>query len=304
MKHVVSISLGSSKRNHKASIEVMDESFLLERIGTDGDMNKMIALIRQYDGHVDAFGLGGMDLYIQAVDRRYTLRDAQKVARAAKHTPVVDGSGLKNTLEKRVIRSLAGDTDILQGSPRVLMVSAMDRYGMATSLEEAGCRMTYGDLAFILGIPVGLKSLSSLAFIARILVPFIRFLPFHMIYPTGLKQDSITSKYPKLYKDADIVAGDFHLIKRYMPDLLEDAVIITNTVTKEDLDLLRARKVKVLVTTTPEIEGRSFGTNVMEAMLVALKGSKKELEAEEYDDMLEKLAFEPRITYLNAMERR
>lgn len=299
MKHVVSISLGSAKRNHKAQLEVMGDTILLERIGTDGSLKKMIELIKEMDGKVDAFGLGGMDLYIQAVDRRYTIRDAQKVANAAKITPIVDGSGLKNTLERRVIKTLVNETDLLRGSPRVLMVSAMDRCGMAVALQEAGCRMTFGDVAFILGIPVGLSSLNTLAFIARVLVPFIRLLPFHMIYPTGSKQEKITPKFVNFYNNADIVAGDFHLIKRFMPHSLKNKIIITNTVTRDDLKLLKDREVAVLVTTTPEIDGRSFGTNVMEAMLLAIKGSKKELSPEEYDELLESMSFKPRITYLN-----
>lgn len=40
MKRAVSISLGSSKRNKKATIKFKDEEILVERIGTDGDVAK------------------------------------------------------------------------------------------------------------------------------------------------------------------------------------------------------------------------------------------------------------------------
>ncbi|MGE5653834.1 MAG: quinate 5-dehydrogenase, partial [Bacillota bacterium] len=45
MKRVVSVSLGSSKRNHAVETEILGEQFRIERIGTDGDMNKAIAMI-------------------------------------------------------------------------------------------------------------------------------------------------------------------------------------------------------------------------------------------------------------------
>ena len=106
MKQVVSISLGSSSRDHTAEIDLLGQTFLVKRIGTDGDLQKMIRFIEENDGKIDAFGLGGMDLYIQAVNRRYTLRDAQKVASAARITPILDGSGLKNTLERNVVEYL------------------------------------------------------------------------------------------------------------------------------------------------------------------------------------------------------
>ncbi|MDP3058013.1 MAG: quinate 5-dehydrogenase, partial [bacterium] len=96
--------------------------------------------------------------------------------------------------------------------------------------------------------------------------------------------------------DADIIAGDFHFIRRYMPQKLEGKIIITNTVTKDDVILLKQKGVKMLITTTPELEGRSFGTNVMEALLVALSGKKVSgLTAAEYDLLLDRLDFKPRV---------
>ncbi len=298
MKKVISISLGSAKRNHTATLELMNQSFTLERIGTDGDLSKMIELIREYDGKVDAFGLGGMDLYIQAVDRRYTLRDAQKVAAAARLTPIVDGSGLKNTLERRVVHYLQKETTVLKGRKRALVVSAMDRFGLADGLGQAGCEMSYGDLIYVLNVPIAVKSLHTLAFIARLIVPLVRLLPIQMIYPTGKKQESSKPRYPRYFQEADIIAGDFHFIKRYMPPQLPGKTIITNTVTAADLELLREIGVRTLVTTTPEIGGRSFGTNLMEAVLVAYSGGKTELKQDEYKRLLEELDFKPRIVEL------
>jgi hypothetical protein len=297
VKQVVSISLGSSTRDHSAEINLLGQSFLVRRIGTDGDMQKMIRFIRDNDGKVDAFGLGGMDLYIQAVNRRYTFRDAQKVAGAARITPIVDGSGLKNTLERKVVDYLLQETDIVENK-KVLVVSAMDRFGLAQSLEQAGCEMEYGDLIFVLNLPVPLKSLKTLAFIAAVAVPVIRLLPFSMVYPTGKKQETNKPRYPQFFRRADIIAGDFHFIKRYMPEELPGKIIITNTVTSSDIEMLRKKGVKTLVTTTPEINGRSFGTNVMEALLVAYAGCKKELNPPEYQLLLEELDFKPRIIEL------
>ncbi len=298
MKTVVSISLGSSKRDHTAEVELMGQRFNVQRTGTNGDMGEMIRFIHDHDGKVDAFGLGGMDLYIQAVNRRYTIRDAQKVADAARKTPVVDGSGLKNTLERRVIEYLAAETELLSGGKKALVVSAMDRFGLSQSMEEAGCEMYYGDLAFILNLPILLRSLTTLAGFARALVPVIRLLPFSMIYPTGDKQETSKTRFPRFFYNADIIAGDFHFIKRYMPDELPGKTIITNTVTSDDVEMLSCRGVKTLVTTTPEIQGRSFGTNVMEALLIAYTGSQKELNPNEYSLLLKELDFKPRIMHL------
>ncbi|NLM45665.1 MAG: quinate 5-dehydrogenase [Firmicutes bacterium] len=299
MKKVVSISLGSSKRNHTVEVEIGGELFHVERIGTDGDMQKMIAMIGELDGKVDVFGLGGMDLYIYSQKRRYTLRDAKAVVKAAQKTPIVDGSGLKNTLERRVIAYLREKTPLLDNKPHVLMMCGVDRFGMAEALEEAGCRITCGDLVFGVGVPIPLRSLRALDWVARIFAPLVSQLPFSMLYPTGKKQEENTPRAEHLFREADIIAGDYHFIRRYMPPRLDGKIIITNTTTPEDLQLLRERGVKTLVTTTPELGGRTFGTNVMEALLVALSGKGRELEASEYDELLTEVDFTPHISDLH-----
>ncbi|GFN22854.1 quinate 5-dehydrogenase [Thermanaeromonas sp. C210] len=295
MKRVVSISLGSSKRNHVARAEFLGVPFELSRIGTDGDMDKMIDLIREMDGEVDAFGLGGMDLYLRVGSRKYLLRDAARVVRAARKTPIVDGGGLKDTLERRVIAQLAREGFSFRGK-KVLMVCAVDRFGMAEALAEAGADLTCGDLIFGLGLPIPLRSLPTFRRVAYLAAPLVRLLPFKMLYPTGRDQDRIEPRYNRFYQEAEIVAGDFHFIRRYMPEDMAGKIIITNTVTQADIEELKARGVAALVTTTPEIGGRSFGTNVLEGVLLVLSGKRpEEVRSEDYNALLDRLGLRPRI---------
>ncbi|HAA89141.1 MAG: Uncharacterized protein XD63_1536 [Thermoanaerobacterales bacterium 50_218] len=300
MKHVVSVSLGSSKRDHQVEAEFLGEKFLIERRGTDGDFEKAVALIRELDGKVDAFGLGGIDLYLVAGKRRWVIRDAQKIASAAKVTPVVDGSGLKNTLERRVVFYLQEELGWQLAGKKVLVVSAVDRFGLAEAFVEAGCDTVFGDMIFSLGIPIPIRSLKTIEFLACLLLPILCRLPFKYLYPTGSKQEKITSSHRRYYQEAEIIAGDFHFIRRYLPEQLSGKTVVTNTVTKDDLELLRDRGVRVLVTTTPELGGRSFGTNVLEAVFVSLIGKPlEEITPEDYNRLLDELKVKPRLEYLS-----
>jgi hypothetical protein len=95
------------------------------------------------------------------------------------------------------------------------------------------------------------------------------------------------------------VAGDCHYIKKHMPDNMQGKVIVTNTTTPEDVELFKGCGVKYLVTTTPVLEGRSFGTNMMEAALVAVSGKGRPLTWPELTEMLDQLGFEPQLQELN-----
>jgi len=67
MNRILSVSLGSSRRDH-ATVEVFGgQQFLVERQGPMGIKPRRLQMIRQFDGKVAAFGLGGTDLYIYAV---------------------------------------------------------------------------------------------------------------------------------------------------------------------------------------------------------------------------------------------
>jgi hypothetical protein len=96
-----------------------------------------------------------------------------------------------------------------------------------------------------------------------------------------------------------VIAGDCHYIKRFMPDTLPGKVIVTNTTTLEDVETFRKAGVKYLVTTTPVLDGRSFGTNMMEAALVAVSGKGRPLTWDELNVMLDQLGFEPQLQELN-----
>lgn len=299
MKRIVSVSLGSSTRNHRVELEFFGEKVTIERIGTDGDLQKAIQMIETLDGQVDAFGMGGIDLYLFAGQKRFTIRDAAKMARAARKSPIVDGSGLKNTLERKVVHFLVDNLNIDLKAKKVLMASAVDRFGMAQAFSAAGANLMCGDLIFALGVPVPIKTLKGLERVARTLLPVLTQMPFKLLYPTGSKQEHDTPKYAKYYETADIIAGDFLYLKKYMPDEIPGKVIVTNTVTSADVEELSKKGASLLVTSTPEFSGRSFGTNVMEALLVSFSGKRPEdLSEADYLQLLDKMKFEPRVVKL------
>ena len=299
MKRVISVSLGASKRDHRVEVELLGEKCVIERIGTDGDLKRAVALIRELDGKVDAFGMGGIDLYVQAGGKRYILREARQLAMAAKITPIVDGTGLKNTLERKAVLYLHDVLGVTIKDTKVLIVSAADRFGMAETFAELGAKLTLGDLIYTVGLPLPLHSLRALGMVAKVLAPIMTQLPIKYIYPSGKEQDKSVHRGARYFRDNKIIAGDFHFIRRYMPESCPGKFVITNTVTLQDIEWLKQRGVSRLVTTTPELEGRSFGTNVMEALLVALSGQgQNALSAKEYEGLLDRLAFKPRVVEL------
>ncbi len=300
MKRIVSVSLGSSSRDHRAEVELLGERFDISRIGMDGSLDRALAKIAELDGTVDAIGLGGIDVYLYAGKERYALKDGLKLLAAAKTTPVVDGSGLKNTLEREAIGYLQTDLGIDFRDKRVLMVSALDRFGMAQALVKAGADVIFGDFIFALDLDKPVRGLDEFEDMAKRYLPDACKLPFQFFYPTGKKQDRPPQpKYPEYYDDAEVIAGDFHFMRQFMPDRLDGKIVLTNTLTARDVDELRSRGVAMLVTTTPDYAGRSFGTNVIEAAMIAILGKPwADVTEADYTALLQSLRLRPRVVDL------
>lgn len=298
-KQAISISLGSTARDKKVTLNLLGEEIVIERIGTDGDIEQAIRLYNELDGKVDALGVGGIDLGFNVAGRYYPLHSARKLVAGVRHTPVVDGGGLKNTLERRLAQFIEQEIGHQVQPKRVLIPSGVDRYGTVLSFAEAGYELRIGDLGFALGLPIPIRSVRALVALARLLLPILSHLPLDWLYPTGQKQEEIVPKFGPWYDWATVIAGDCLYIKLHMPERLDGKVIATNTTTEADVQAFRQRGVRYLVTSTPRLEGRSFGTNVMEAVLVALAGQGRPLTPQELEVMLDRLGLGPSIQRLN-----
>jgi hypothetical protein len=294
MKQAVSVSLGSAAGDFVREITLAGQAVRLSREGMNGDMDRARRRIEELDGKVDALGLGGIDISLSVGGQVFPIGDGLRLAETAKQTPVVDGSGLKNTLERRVVRELAHAGHITKDS-HVLMVSALDRFGMAEAFVELGCPCVFGDLIFNIGLDFPLTTLSEIEDLARKYKSRLLTVPFHLLYPTGAAQDMQTAdpRYAKYYDAADVIAGDGHLILRHLPPSLPPGKgIVTNTTRPHSLARLAAGGVAWIATTTPELDGLSGGTNLMEAALVAVIGLPlAEITPPVYDEWIERLGW-------------
>jgi len=279
-------------------MELLGERVQIERIGTDGDTKKAAQLYNDLDGQVDAFGVGGADLDLWVADKRYPFPEIYRMIAGVRKTPVVDGGGLQNTVEREIMQFVEKEIGASISPKRCLIPSAASRYGMAQSAVEAGYDIILGDMMFSLGLPIRLHTLRAVRRLARALVPVVTQVPLKWLYPTGDKQSEIIPKWGRFYGWASVIAGDFLYIKRHMPPSMEGKVIVTNTTTPADVQSLRDRGVAYLVTTTPRLEGRSFGTNAMEAALVALAGKGRPLTREELRELLDRLNYKPTLEAL------
>ncbi len=296
MKHAVSISLGSSKRNKCVTIALKGEEIMVERIGLDGDVAKARQMYLDLDGKVDAFGVGGVDLYLRLDEREYPLRAALKMVKGVTKTPLCDGRGLKHTLERRVFELARPQLDDVHFKQAFVPV-AVDRLGLAQAVSEVSDRTIFGDLMVALGVPLPVIGVPAFKRIARIMLPIVSYFPMDMLF-YGSDGAEHKPKYVKYFEESDLIAGDYLFMRKYMPARLDGKTVLTNTTTEENIELFRSRGVKTVITSTPRYDGRSFGTNMMEAVLTAYAGKGRRLTDEELNGLIDELGLKPEVMQL------
>jgi hypothetical protein len=298
VKRAVSISLGSSTRDKQVIVTLGGERIVVERIGTDGDVEQARQLFTELDGQVDALGVGGVDLYLRFQGREYPLHAALKLVKNVRQTPVVDGRGLKHTLERRVFELAAEELRGVSHFRCGFVPVAVDRQGLAEAVMEVCEEAVFGDLMFALGVPIALRGPKQYRLVARLMLPLVSHFPISMLF-YGSKGCEPEPKYERYWNEADLIAGDFLFMRKYMPEDLTGKTVVTNTTTPENVELLRERGVKMVITTTPRYAGRSFGTNVTEAMLTAYAGRGRPLTDAELNALIDELGLRPTVQVLN-----
>ncbi|MGB9886717.1 MAG: quinate 5-dehydrogenase [Moorellales bacterium] len=271
MKRAVSVSLGTSRRNFTVRLELFGQEIEVRRIGCDGDLRRLKAHLRELDGRVDAIGLGGMNFAYRVGNRCFPVPQAQAVRCLVRETPLVDGSLLKDTLERWVVVYLEEERGFRWAGTPVLVASVLDRFGLAEEMYRRGARVLAGDLFFALHLPGPFLSLPRFSGLARLLLPGIRWVPLTWIYPLGAAQNS-AGRIGRGLPPVAVLAGDLHLVLHRLPADLRGRVVLVNSLWPEEERLLRERGAAGIVTTMPAVGGYSWASNVWEAVLTALWG--------------------------------
>ncbi len=297
-KHVVSVSLGSSTRDKSVVVELGGVEVHAERRGVDGDLAAFNRLMRELDGNVDVLSVGGTEIAFHVDGDVLRFRSTDKLIEGVTKTPLVDGAGLKLTLERRVFE-LTAAAPAMDPAPRfqqAFLNIALDRWGMALAVGEVSDSVVYGDLMFGFGVPVALRSLRQVKRMAHMLVPVAGRLPLKWLYPTGESQTVRDPKFAKHFEAADLICGDFLYIGKHAPDDLSGKTILTNTTTEANVEWLSGTGAARLITTTPRFDGRSFGTNLTEALITAAVGADRPLTIDEMNAAIDDLGIRPSVT--------
>ncbi len=303
MKTVVSISLGTSAQNFDFDTRFMDQRFNVRRIGTDGDVDKAVKLLKQWEDRANAIGLGVVkDVYTVGA-RSYVEKDSTELKGVVTRIPVTTGGRLDDILQEWALRHVQNKLGSYFNNANVLFFSGMTNYKLAQALSEYTQNIRFADALRQLGVPKLLTSLDALELYASGAHYVLDWAPTGLISSTPLKELA-GFVLRKAMQKATVIVAPVHELDDFGPEELAGKTIFTSTVNDDRIAQFKQKGVRLVVDGSPMMFDHVIGPNLLDAMIIA--ASEKDPDAILEDDYLEiitRLEVEPRIIYPGGFQR-
>jgi predicted amino acid dehydrogenase len=299
MKHIVSISLGSSSLDYSFKTRFLGENFTVERQGTDHDAKQAAQLIKEKRADADAIGLGMVREHYTVGTDHFVRPETRKLEKLSSDTPITTGARLREIVQEWTLRSAQMELGNIFSNARVLFLSGTINYRLASILSEFTDNLTFADPVAQFGLPNLLTSLRALELYATGSHPILRFesgkdlvpsiAPFQFFNHLVLR---------RAVKEAHVVVAPYEQLRHYGQDELDGKTVITSTVSDERLQELREKGVRLVLDCSIQPFKHTVGLNVIEAMVMAaLDKPADEISHDDYLEIFTDLELKPRLLY-------
>jgi hypothetical protein len=254
-KKILVIDLGREEDLTPASF--MGVELEIHRVGCCGDIEAAKKILLEYDGKVDVIALEGMPAELQLGQEKKAHILGIRLRKIAQSTPVVDGSGVRDGLERWGVILADREEPGIFSKKRVLMAPGLNHQGLAQALQARSQNIRYADpvIYFALRMFPGMNSSQLLKRVAAPTLDQLRDAPYRRIFPQPGAPGKTRHFAP--FHWADVLAGDIGAIRRYAPRRLAHKTVVVNSASEKDIEDLRSRGVSIVVVLIPNLPGAS-----------------------------------------------
>lgn len=304
MKTVVSISLGPENLDYDINTELLGQKFRVIRMGTDNNLKKAEALLKEWETQADVIGIGMVRDHYAVGARRVIQKDTLRLEQCVTQVPVTTGATLRGVLQDWAIRHAQQVEPHLFDNAKVLFFNGQANYKPARIFAESTDNLFFADPILQLGIPKLLTSLEQLELFSAGTGPLHNYSYTNIFGTLPVARNLNDYVMRKALQNANVVAGRFDQLERYGLEELGGTTVLTSSISDRRLAELGKRGVNMVIDYTPMLFNETVGINVVEAMiLAALERSPKELTDDDFIEIIEALGIEPRILYPSGYKR-
>ena len=304
---VVNVSLASSERDYDAEVEFLDHTFRLIRLGTDGDVDAAVRLMRDWDDQAAAIAVTGIREARAAGLYDGELEAVEQVMAAADRATVADGHALRDVLQEWAIRHFQSDEPGFFNNARTVVLGGLNHARTTRILREYTDNIEFADPLLRLDLPARIDANPALGLAANIGI-----WPLHQL-PTGIKsrikapgQQLSMAMARKAARDCDVVVATYDELIGFGLEDLAGKTLVTAAISDDRLAELAGRGVDIVLDSTPQpFDDVTVSAAVLEAMMLALVGgSAADLTNDDLLDIIVSAGLEPRVLYPSGHKRK
>lgn len=302
---VVNVSLASSDRDYDERVTFLGKKFRLVRVGTDGDVDAAVDLVRDWAGRADAIAVSGVR---EARERR--LYDGapdpvDRLRRATDVVPVTDGHALSDVLQEWAVRHLEAEMPGYLSNARTVVLGGANHAQTTRVLRESTENLEFADPLQRLDIPKALENNPVLGLAAHAGTWPIRMLPAQVTSRIGTPGTRVsTALARKAARDCDVVVATYDELEGFGLEDLAGKTLISAAVSDEQLAELAGRGVDLVLDSVPQPFKRTVNTAVLQAMMIALVAGSGPLTNDDLLEMIVSAGLEPRVLHPNGPRRK
>ncbi|HEX5629066.1 MAG TPA: hypothetical protein VFX72_05790, partial [Usitatibacteraceae bacterium] len=303
MKRVVGVSLGSSAQDFAFRARFLGKQLDVRRIGTDHSVARAEKLLKHWENHADAIGVGVVRESYTVGSQRFVDEEGSRLMAAVTRVPATTGARLGDILQEWALRHVQAKLGDYFSNARVLFLSGLAHYKLAQAFAEYTPNLEFADALLQLGVPKMLTSLDALELYAS-----------GAHYVTDRVPDLVTDNAAvrewqrfvlrRAMRDATVIVAPVHELDAFGLEELAGKTILTSTVSESRIAQLRGKGVNLVIDGAPSLFGHVLGPSVLDAMIIAaLDKEPEDLLEDDYLEIIGGLGMEPRMIYPRGFRR-
>jgi predicted amino acid dehydrogenase len=296
-KKVVTVTLGSSRRDFTFETEFLGHRFQVKRLGADDDTNKAWDLMRRHQAKADAIGLGEVGDHYHVGQDTVINKETRRLLKVVTRVPVTTGAKLRRLLQIRAVHYVQNHLGNYFNNNLVLFLSGMRNYDMAVALSEYTPNLKFADALAQTGTPKMLTSLAQLELYAKGSDWVLSGKPGELLEGalSGLKSRLMMREVAK----AHVVVGTVAELREVgRPGNLAGKTIITSAVDDEAFEFFKECAANLVIDASPQLFERVVGINVIEAMILAtLHKPHQAASDDDFMEIIDELDIKPRLLH-------
>jgi predicted amino acid dehydrogenase len=294
MKKVITVTLGSSKKDFEFKTRFLGQEFSVQRLGADRDSSKAWELMRRQQANADAIALSDTVDHYHVGLRTVVNKESQRLMQVVTRVPVTTGASLRRLLQVRHVQKELGH---YFNNNLVLFLSGMRNYDMAVALSEYTRNLSFADPVFHAGSPLLLTSLEQLEIYAKgkELIPDIVPGEFLKSVLKTVKNKIVANAVARSH----VIVGTFREIQAVAAGgNLEGKTLITSAIDDEALAFFTKHKVNLVVDVSPKLFDRVVGISTITAMILAsMDKPESEVSDHDFEEIINELDIKPRLLH-------